>query len=70
MEAENMTRTDVLRKLELMNARMDQLERMLEEKLNNERNTLMNALEQNAYVTENSIQYLELASKGIRQRVS
>lgn len=70
MEAESMTRNDVLKKLEMMNARMDQLEQMLEEKLKNERNSIMSAFAQTTSVTENSIQYLELVSDSTSQRVS
>lgn len=54
----------------MMNARMDQLEQMLEEKLKNERNSIMSAFAQTTSVTENSIQYLELVSDSTSQRVS
>ncbi|MEK3886063.1 hypothetical protein [Bacillus sp. FSL K6-3431] len=65
-----MTKDDCLKKLERIEFRLQQLEKMLEEKLDNERNTIVSSMEENKYRMENKLQYLELASKEKIQRVS
>lgn len=65
-----MTKEDCLKKLEGIHIQLRELERKMEEKLEHERRTLIDVMDNESHKVENKLQYLELASKGKIQRVS
>ncbi len=65
-----MNKADCLKKLEGIHIQLRQLEKLMEEKLENERSGIIEMMGESSQEIENKLQYLELASKDKIQRVS